>query len=164
MVTPIGSAKWSLTLPNGRSFLARICLRDLEAICLKSLEKEPSQRYATAGELAADLRRFLAGEPTRARPSGAGDRIWKWTRRQPAAAALVAVSVTATALLVAALTLYSINVTAAYRLAEKHRLNSEARRLEAEALRREAIAQRREAESRRAERSKWFATYVARCT
>jgi hypothetical protein len=41
--------------------------RDLEAVCLKCLEKEPGRRYATAGELAEELERWLAGEPVRAR-------------------------------------------------------------------------------------------------
>src|SRR5262249_18776687 len=57
----------------------------------KCLEKEPGKRYPAAGELEADLQRFLRGEPTKARPLGAGKRAWKWARRRPNAAALVAV-------------------------------------------------------------------------
>jgi WD40 repeat protein/tRNA A-37 threonylcarbamoyl transferase component Bud32 len=62
--------------------------RDLVTICLKCLEKEPARRYATAAELAEDLRRFGAGEVIRARPIGAARRGWRWCRRRPSLAAL----------------------------------------------------------------------------
>lgn len=63
--------------------------RDLETICLKCLEKDPDRRYGSAAELAAELRRFLRNEPIRARPAGRIERLYKWSRRHPARAALV---------------------------------------------------------------------------
>jgi WD40 repeat protein/tRNA A-37 threonylcarbamoyl transferase component Bud32 len=65
---------------------------DLEALCLKCLDKNPKGRYASAEALAEDLERWLAGEPLQARPARTWERVGRWARRRPAAAALAAVS------------------------------------------------------------------------
>jgi eukaryotic-like serine/threonine-protein kinase len=63
--------------------------RDLETICLKAMAKSPARRYASAQELADDLRRYLGREPIRARPVGRIERLRHWCRRNPAAASLL---------------------------------------------------------------------------
>ncbi len=69
--------------------------RDLETICLKCLEKDPARRYVSAEMLADDLRRFLDGELIAARRVSHVGRAWKWCRRKPALAGLIAVSIVA---------------------------------------------------------------------
>ncbi len=64
--------------------------RDLETICLKCLEKSQTRRYATAGGLADDLARFLAGRPVSARRVGPTGRAWRYAKRRPAVASLLA--------------------------------------------------------------------------
>jgi len=57
--------------------------RDLETITLKAMAKERERRYASAGDLAADVRRWQAALPIMARPVGAPGKVWRWCRRNP---------------------------------------------------------------------------------
>lgn len=63
---------------------------DLEAICVKAMEKVPQDRYATAAELRDDLQAWARGEPVRAYSIGYYERLRRWRRRNPAVAALTA--------------------------------------------------------------------------
>ncbi|MDA1165424.1 MAG: serine/threonine-protein kinase [Planctomycetota bacterium] len=91
--------------------------RDTETICLKCLEKNPEKRYSSATELAAELQRFLNGEPIHSRRIGLLRRSWRWCRRNPLPSALIAASVAAILFLVAGLS-YRQQLTTTRQVAE----------------------------------------------
>jgi len=106
--------------------------RDLKTIVLKAMSRDPAGRYQTAAELADDLKRYLAGEPLRARPVSLARRAWLWTKRRPAMAALLLVSSVAT------LALVGIVTSAFYTAQLKDAKENAERSQQAEAQEREA--------------------------
>ena len=127
--------------------------QDLETICFKCLEKQPSRRYVSAAALAEDLRRFLDGKPIQARPLSGVERLTRWIRRHPVWSALVAVTVTSLLVLLAGLATAYLQVRDAVRLREAEaeaarlaRQDEAQARQEAERLALENAEKRREAE------------------
>lgn len=94
--------------------------RDLEAICLVCLEKSPDRRYQSASDLSADLRRFIAGEPTNVRPLSSSQRLLRWARRRPAQAALGVVTIAALLTIGVGLYFYTSRLNQALTLAKDH--------------------------------------------
>jgi tetratricopeptide (TPR) repeat protein len=95
--------------------------RDLETVVLQALAKEPGRRYPGAAEFAADLRRWLNGEPVRARPVGWPERAWRWCRRNPRVAVLTGLVAGLLLLLAAGSTVAAVLIAGAYNRAERDR-------------------------------------------
>jgi len=152
-------------VPRLRALDVRIP-RDLETIVHKALEREPSHRYQTAGELAEDLERYLRDEPIRAKWISPVTRLGRWCRRNPIVALLAAVValllpvVAAFGALAVNHSLREVEARLALRQAEldkrtaelratqieQHRLLEKRSRLDAEQRAQEAETQRLEAE------------------
>lgn len=126
---------------------------DLEAILLRCLEKSPSMRYQSAVELATDLRRYLAGEPTQARPLNWPQRAQRWVRRRPLVAGLLGVIAVGALALIVLTGWYTARLGAALTQSQLQRAEIEAERREAERERAVAeesqrLAERSQTESR----------------
>lgn len=96
--------------------------RDLETIVQRATDRDPARRYQSAGELRDDLNRFVADEPIKARRILPVERAYRWARRNPLTASLVALSAFLLLLLatISSYAYYSTN-QALTALASKHR-------------------------------------------
>ena len=128
--------------------------RDLERICLKAMAKRPEDRYADCREFAEDLRRFLEGDPVKARPLSIPERIWRWSKHEPKLA--VAGAVAALALLAAVLvpSVWSVLLANANAQNERKTAQYNEQKAEAEQARKNAEEERKKALKKKEEAEK----------
>lgn len=147
-------------LPAPQQQLAKLLSNDLDWVVMKALEKDRTRRYETANGLAADVRRYLAGQPVLAHPPGKLYQLGKFARRNPGL--LVSSGLLLASLLVGLVgTSWGLqrarqeqeNTEQALKVANRERAEAmaarereAAERLTAESARKEALAQREVAE------------------
>ena len=106
--------------------------RDLQTIVLKSIDKDPSRRYASAAAMADDLACFADGRPIKARNIGVWERVWIWSQRNPVVARLL------TALVLGAVLTLAVSIVATYKFWEmalaQTKLANDARKAENAAM------------------------------
>ncbi len=99
--------------------------KDLETICLKCLEKSAKDRYPSASDLLEDLHLFKDGRPILARPASLVTRAWKWTKRYPAFASLIGVTILATASLVTLGLVYNTSLRYALKVSKEEQIRAD---------------------------------------
>lgn len=137
--------------PTPLSSISRVYRGDIETIIGKALEKDKARRYASASELAADIRRYLANEPIVARAPSATYQLSKFARRNRAVVAGVLAVMVVLAAGATVSTILAIRATRAQQLAEERRVQTEQARGVAVQREKEAEAARVLAEERRAQ-------------
>jgi WD40 repeat protein len=133
---------------------------DLEIICLKCLEKEPSRRYPSAAALEEDLENWLAGRPINARPAKVLERTWRWCRRNPAPAVLASALLVSMIVGTAVSSLFAVQSAAD--ATDARIANGEAVKAAAEAKEKARIAKENESEARQKERLQRRRYYISR--
>jgi WD40 repeat protein/serine/threonine protein kinase len=112
--------------------------RDLETVVLKAITRDPAHRYQTPAELADDLKRFVEDRPVKARRVSEAEKLWRWCRRNPLPASLLA------GMVLVFLAGFA-GVSWQWRVAEAAREKETGQRSRAEALRQEAETARDQA-------------------
>ncbi len=123
--------------------------RDLETITLKACATDPAHRYQTAGDLAADLQRFLEDRPILARRATSLERLWRWSRRNPSIAALgsLAAMLLIMVAVVSAIGNYRTNLALSHVSSERQKAIDA--RIQAEAAKEQADQAKTQAEEQR---------------